>query len=298
MPLYAGIEGGGTKFIVIVADENLKIAEQTRVDTSTPQQTLGAIREFLQPFYDKGELAGIGVTCFGPLDLNRQSPTFGSVLSTPKPHWENFPLYEQLKKWFNLPIDITTDVNGSALAEGHWGGAKDVDNYIYMTIGTGIGIGAILNGKLAQGLSHFEAGHMLVPQEAGDDFKGVCPFHGNCLEGLASGPALKERWGVESALFLPPDHPAWELEAQYIASAIVNLVLCYNPQKVILGGGVMKQTQLLPRIRELCNKKMNGYTAPQMESDPEFVILQQLHDISGAYGAVLLAQSAAYQEGN
>lgn len=293
MKLYAGIEGGGTKFVTIVTNENNELVDQIKVPTTTPSETLGKTFEFLDKFHSNGELFGIGITCFGPLDLNKSSKTFGSILSTPKPGWANCPIYNFFHQRYGLPIQITTDVNGSALAEGTFGGARDLSNYIYITVGTGIGIGVILNGKVVQGHSHFEAGHMLIPRAENDGFTGICPFHGNCLEGLASGPAIKERWKVKSALYLPPDHAAWELEAEYISYALTNLILCYSPERIILGGGVMKQTQLLDRIRNKTAAKLNKYTTPQLYENPnDFIILQQLHDISGAYGASLLAQQA------
>jgi fructokinase len=293
MKLFAGIEGGGTKFITIITNEKFELIDKIRVDTTTPEETLEKTCLFINKHNQNNEITAIGITCFGPIDLNRKSLSFGSIVNTPKPYWSNFPIYSYIKKRFKVPIDITTDVNGSALAEGYWGGGKDVKNFIYMTIGTGIGIGVIIDGKIAQGGSHFESGHMLIPHDTyKDNFNGICPFHGDCLEGLASGPALKERWHVKSALYLPPDHSAWDLEAEYISSALVNLILCYSPQKIILGGGVMKQTQLLHKIRKLTKDKMNNYTAPELEEENDkFIILQQLQDISGAFGATLLASN-------
>jgi fructokinase len=189
------------------------------------------------------------VASFGPLDLNPRSPTYGCITSTPKPGWSDVDLVRPIRQAFNVPIGFDTDVNAAALAEWRWGAAQGLQSFVYLTIGTGIGGGGLINGQRMHGLIHPEMGHLRIPHDlAGDPFPGACPFHGDCLEGLASGPAFIARWG-QPAETLPDDHPAWRLEAQYLSLALVNIICTLSPQRLILGGGVMQRQRLFPLIQ-------------------------------------------------
>ena len=223
--LFGGIEGGGTKFICAVGTSPDDIRREERFPTTTPNETLDkAIRFFKQAEADFGRLSALGIACFGPLDPEPASPTFGFILPTTKPSWSNVNVVGAMKSAFEIPIAFDTDVNGAALGEWTWGAAQGLDTFIYLTIGTGVGGGGIVNGKLLHGLLHPEMGHILLPHDLQrDPFEGVCPFHKDCFEGLASGPAIEKRWG-QKAETLPPEHPAWELEAHYIALALANFI--------------------------------------------------------------------------
>ncbi len=241
--IFGGIEGGGTKFICAVGTEKGEILAEIRFPTTTPDETLALAIDFfkeqIQPF---GPLAAIGIASFGPLDPRPASATFGHILPTPKPGWSNADIVGPLRAAFDVPIGFDTDVNGAALGAWRWGAARGLDTFIYLTIGTGIGGGGLVNGELMHGLLHPEMGHIPLPHDkALDMFEGNCPYHGDCFEGLASGPAMEKRWETK-AESLPPDHPAWDLEAHYIALALRSFICTLSPQRIILGGGVMQQT--------------------------------------------------------
>ncbi|HOO58712.1 MAG TPA: ROK family protein, partial [Anaerolineaceae bacterium] len=248
--LFGAIEGGGTKFVCAVGKADGSILAETRFPTTTPDETLGrAIQFFQEQSTTLGKLSSLGIACFGPLDPNPSSPTYGHTLATPKPGWSGVDVVGRLQTALGIPIGFDTDVNGAALGEARWGAAQGLSTFLYFTIGTGIGGGAMVEGKLLHGLIHPEMGHVLLPHEtARDPFPGICPFHGDCFEGLASGPALEKRWG-QRAETLPVDHPAWELEADYIALAMEGFICAFSPQRIILGGGVPQQPQLIPLVR-------------------------------------------------
>ena len=215
--IYAGIEAGGTKFVCAMGTGPEDIRSSVSFPTTSPEETLGRTIEFLRQQGGASTLTAIGVASFGPVDLQPGSPTYGYITTTPKPGWANCDVVGALKQHFDLPVGFDTDVNGAALGEWRWGAAQGLDTFVYLTIGTGIGGGGMVNGKMLHGLVHPEMGHMLLRRDPEQDpFPGSCPYHGGCLEGLASGPALERRWGVRSET-LPPDHPAWALEAHYIA---------------------------------------------------------------------------------
>lgn len=292
MTLLGGIEAGGTKFVCIVGTGPDDIRAETRFATTTPDETIGKAIDF---FKANGPVDAIGIASFGPVDLNPKSPTYGFITSTPKPGWRNTPIVEPIRQAFNVPIGFDTDVNGAALGESEWGAAQGLDTFIYLTIGTGIGGGGLINGRLIHGLVHPEMGHILLPRDpARDPFTGGCPYHGDCFEGLASGPALLKRWR-QPAESLPPDHPAWELEAHYIALALAGFVCTLSPQRIILGGGVMKQKQLFPRIRARLVEALNGYVqSPAILDETDlFVVPPGLGDRAGVSGALALARAAA-----
>ncbi len=285
-PLFLGIEVGGTKTICILGRGPDEILQQVRFPTTAPKAVLAQVRDFWQQASAVyGPPAAVGVASFGPLDL-----TAGKILSTPKKGWSGFDWRRALRAFFSGPIRIDTDVNGAALAEWRWGAAQGLDSFVYLTVGTGIGGGAMHHGRLLAGSSHPEMGHMRLPHDRQrDPFAGLCPFHGDCLEGLASGPALAARWG-QAAETLPADHPAWQLEADYLALALHNLAAVLSPQRVLLGGGVMQQTALFPLIRTRLRVSLGAYW-PGLEAET-FVCPPGLGAQAGPLGALALAEQA------
>lgn len=287
--LMGAIEAGGTKFVCAVGTGPSDIIE-TRFPTTSPEETLAKAVAFFKPYQAK--LQAIGVGSFGPVDLNRNSSTYGYVTSTPKPSWANTDFVGVFRDAFNVPIGFDTDVNGAALGEQRWGAAQDVDNFIYITMGTGIGGGVVSNGRLVHGLVHPELGHMFVPKQPDDTYAGHCPFHGaQCFEGVAAGPAIGARWG-KPAHELPENHPAWDMQGRYVATALASLVCSHSPQKIILGGGVMGQTHMLEKVRAKTVEVLNGYvqSAHILEQIDEYIVLPSLGDKAGILGAMVLAE--------
>lgn len=288
-PLFGGIEGGGTKFVCAVGTGPHDVRAETRFPTTTPTETLGKAIEFFNEF---DGLSAIGVACFGPLDPHPASPTYGQILPTPKPGWTNADIVGTLRSALDLPIVFDTDVNGAALAEARWGAAQGCDPVLYLTIGTGIGGGALVNGKLLHGILHPEMGHIPLPRDPQlDPFPGVCPFHGDCFEGLAAGPALEKRWG-QKAETLPLDHPAWDLEAHYIALALASYIYTLSPQKIVIGGGVIQQAHLLPLVRQKVQALLNNYVQSQLitQSIDTYIVPPGLGNRAGVLGAIALAE--------
>lgn len=289
--LLGGLEAGGTKFVCAVGTGPEDLRAEARFPTTTPAETLARCLDFFRQFDD---LQAIGVAAFGPLDPQPRSPTFGYITSTPKPGWANTDLVGPLRRALNGPVAFDTDVNGAALGEWRWGTARGLDTFIYLTVGTGIGGGALVNGRLVHGLLHPEMGHMYLPHDRqADPFAGACPFHGDCFEGLASGPALQQRWG-QPAETLPPAHPAWALEAHYLALALTAFICTLAPQRLILGGGVMEQRHLFPQVRQRVGALLNGYIrAPQiLEHLDDYIVPPQLGRQAGVLGALALAEQA------
>ncbi|MGD8402236.1 MAG: ROK family protein [Anaerolineales bacterium] len=293
--LYGGVEGGGTKFVCAVGNQSGEILAEARFPTTVPDETLSrAVDFFEEQMHSIGPLAAIGVASFGPLDPRPASSMFGHILPTPKPGWTNADIVGPLRTAFNLPIGFDTDVNGAALGEWRWGAGQGLDTFIYLTIGTGIGGGGLVNGDLMHGLLHPEMGHIPLPRDsAADSFEGLCSFHGDCFEGLASGPALQNRWG-QPAETLSPDHPAWELEAHYISLALQSFICTLSPQRIILGGGVMEQSQLFPLIHEKTVSMLNSYVqSPQiLEHIDKYIVPVALEGKAGIFGAFVLAERA------
>lgn len=295
MQLFGAIEAGGTKFICAIGDAKGQIYDRIRIPTNEPQETIIEVIDFLKKTHQNNLLAAIGISSFGPIDLNPKSPTYGYITTTAKPGWANFNMIGSIKDKFELPIGFDTDVNGAAIGEARWGGGQGLDSIIYWTVGTGIGAGGVLAGKMMHGLIHPEMGHIFVPHDKElDPFKGVCPFHSDCLEGLANGPALMERWGVKSAKDLPEDHPAWYLEATYLAYAMANCIVTISPQKIIIGGGVMKKAGLLSKIQQQTQKLLNGYIKHELilENIENYIVSPGLEENSGVCGAIALAEQA------
>ncbi len=291
--LYGGIEAGGTKFVCAVGSGPGGIRAEVRFPTTTPKANIQQALDFFRQFTG---LAAVGIASFGPLDPNPASPAYGHITSTPKPGWANTDLVGPVRRAFNLPVGFDTDVNGAALGEWRWGAAKGLDTFIYLTIGTGIGGGGLVNGELMHGLVHPEMGHIRVPHDQqADPFPGSCPFHGDCLEGLANGPAIEKRWG-QKAETLPPDHPAWALEARYIALALVTYICALSPQRIILGGGVMGQTHLFPLVHAETQRLLNGYIqAPAiLEGIADYIVPPALGNMAGVLGAIALAERASH----
>jgi fructokinase len=294
MPVFGGIEAGGTKFVCAVGSGPGDLRAQAQFPTTTPQETIARAVAFFQQQSQSEPLAAIGIASFGPLDPVVGSPTYGTITTTPKPGWANADLAGHVGRALGIPVGFDTDTNGAALGEHRWGAAQGLDTFVYLTVGTGLGGGGLVNGRPMHGLVHPEMGHIRVPHDRqADPFPGTCPFHGDCLEGLASGPAIEARWG-QPAEGLPADHPAWPLEAHYLALALVTYILVLSPQRIVVGGGVMQQPQLWPLIRRNVRVLLNGYVqAPQIaEHIDGYIVPPALGGLSGVLGAFALARQA------
>lgn len=292
--MIGAIEAGGTKIVCATGrgngNESPEVLSEVRFPTTSPAETIACICDFFRRQQnEKGEkLSAIGIGTFGPADINPASPAFGSITTTPKQGWQHTNIVRPLIEEFQVPVAFDTDVNAAVIGEGRWGAAKDVDDYIYITVGTGIGGGVVSGGRVIHGRMHPEIGHLLLPRNSAfDPFEGCCPFHGDCFEGLASGPAMAKRWRVESASELPPEHEAWKLQAHYLALACVNLTVTLSPSLIILGGGVMEQWQLFPIISAIVKEKLNGYLiAPE-------IVPPGLGNKAGILGAFAMALEVA-----
>ena len=297
---FGGIEAGGTKFVCMLGTETGQVIEETRFPTTHPDETIQQAIAFFAPHAEKGELVGIGIASFGPLDLHTGSATYGHITSTPKLEWQQVDLYGRIRSAFGLPVTFDTDVNAAAFGEHTWSAEnRRLDPFVYVTIGTGIGVGVLANGAPIHGLMHAEAGHAPVPHDRErDPFRGVCPFHGDCLEGLASGPAMEKRWG-QRAESLPDGHPAWELEADYIALSLVGLIYAYSPERIVLGGGVPEHAGLHDRVRRKVQKLINGYiqSALILEKIEQYIVPPTLGNRSGGLGAIGMAIQRVGQGG-
>lgn len=289
MSLFGGIEAGGTKFVCAVGTGPDDIRAVERFPTTTPDETIGRVTAFFRA--QPEPVAAIGIGSFGPVDLDPASPTYGTITSTPKPGWRNTRLLARLREALGVKAGFETDVNAAALGEYRWGAGRGLDTFIYLTIGTGIGGGGMLAGRLMHGLIHPEMGHIFLPRRADDPFEGVCPFHGNgCFEGLAAGPAIERRWGAPAEQ-LPPDHPAWELEAHYLAAGLATLICTLSPKRIILGGGVPQQAHLLPLVRQKVQALLNGYVqSPAItEQIDQYIVPAALGSRAGVLGCIALA---------
>ncbi len=291
MPLLGGIEAGGTKFVCAVGTGPDDFRAETRFPTTTPEETISQAIAFFKEQAQIEPLAAIGIASFGPVDPNPASPTFGYITTTPKPHWANADLAGTIGRALGVPVGFDTDVNGAAMGEHRWGAAQGLDTFIYLTIGTGLGGGGLLGGQLMHGLIHPEMGHVRLPRHPNDPYPGACPFHGDCLEGMAAGPALQGRWG-QRAETLPLDHPAWEIEAHYLAYGLVNFICTLSPQRIILGGGVMDQAHLFPLVRRKTVELLNGYVqSPEiLERIDQYIVPPGLGNRAGVLGAIALAE--------
>jgi fructokinase len=297
--LYGGIEAGGTKFVCAVGSGPDDLRAMDRFPTTSPAETLDRAAAFFRRAQtEHGALWAIGIASFGPIDPNRVSPSYGHITTTPKPGWAHTDFAGRVAQALGLPVAFDTDVNGAALAEWRWGAGRGLQSVLYLTIGTGIGGGAVIDGAPLHGLLHPEMGHIRIPHDrTRDPYPGHCPYHGDCLEGLACGPAIEARWG-QPAEQLAPDHPGWALEAEYLAQALANLVCTLSPQRIILGGGVMDQPQLWPLMRTRLRELLADYIAsPATTTEIDsYVVPPELGNRAGVLGAIALAERVARSE--
>lgn len=299
-PLVAGIEAGGTKFVVAVGTSVNDIRERTRIPTTKPKETLEAVVRFLNDCKRKhGPIRAYGIGTFGPVDLNKASRTYGYITTTPKKGWQHCDLIGALHAHAKLPAGFDTDVNAAALGEHCWGAGIGIDPLVYITVGTGVGGGVIVNGSTLHGLLHPEIGHIHIPPPNSPDVLVPacrCPFHKSCLEGYVCGPAIAARWGIKAEK-LSPDHPAIEEVAWCLAHGLANIILTLSPRRIILGGGVMKIPGLLERTRSQVLKVLNGYVAaPELIAQiDQYLVHPGLGDNSGIAGALALGLRALHQ---
>ena len=287
--LYGAIETGGTKMVCAIGNEHGEILEQISIPTTTPEETMPLVTGW---FKDK-DIQAVGIASFGPVDLNRNSKTYGYITSTPKPGWGFFDLVGTVQKELHVPVGFDTDVNGSLLGEMTYGCARGLSDAVYLTIGTGIGAGIMTNGKLLHGMLHPEAGHIPMAVHKDDTYTGKCPYHKTCFEGMAAGPAIEERWG-QPGKKLRDRKEVWELEAYYIAQALTSYIMILSPQKIILGGGVMHQEALFPLIRKNVAEMLNGYLrTKELEDLDSYIVPASLNDDQGIMGCIKLAIDAA-----
>jgi len=291
---FIGIEGGGTKFVCAYGTSPDNLKDRVVIKTQSPKITLHEVIEYIHSVRRKCTIQAIGLAVFAPIDLDPNSSTYGYITSTPKPGWEYCNIVGVLQDVFHLPVGFDTDVNGAALGEYRWGAACGIDNFVYLTVGTGIGGGAMMHGKLVHGAMHPEMGHLIIPQHINDSYRGSCSYHHNCLEGLASGPAILKRWNVNEASELPEEHPAWELQAYYLGVGLANIIMTFSPQKIILSGGVMQCENLFPKIRQKVLTFLNGYISckKMINNIAEYIIKPKLADNAGICGAIALAEYA------
>lgn len=282
--VYGSIEAGGTKFVCAVGEENLSIIKRVSFPTTTPEETMKQVIDFFSTY--QADLVSIGVGSFGPIDIHKASPTYGYITSTPKLAWQNFDFVGTLKRTFNRPIAWTTDVNAACYGEYVSGHGKGLSSVVYYTVGTGIGGGAFQNGRFIEGFSHPEMGHMLIKRHPEDSFSGTCPFHQDCLEEMAAGPAIEKRLGRKGQE-LPAEDRFWKIEASYIAQCAFNTTLMLSPEIIIFGGGVMKQDHLKKKVQEEFIKLINDYVdIPPIE---EYIVTPKLADDAGTIGGLALA---------
>ena len=289
--LYGGIEGGGTKFNCAIGDGPQNIVKEARFATTTPEETIGQVIEFFTPFLD--QMYGIGLGSFGPFDVDPASPTFGYITTTPKPGWGNTNILGMLREKIHTPIAVDMDVVVAGLGEARWGASKNDSHSLYLTIGTGIGGGYIVDGQPLRALTSLEMGHIRIPHDLKlDPFQGACPYHGDCFEGLAAGPAIQARFG-QRAETLTNDNPYWDVEAGYIAHALTNFILSLAPQRIIIGGGVMQKDFMFPLVRKKVQELLNGYISHDRIIDhmDDYIVPPALGGQAGVLGCIALAMN-------
>jgi fructokinase len=283
--LLGSIEAGGTKFVCSVGTPELEIIKRVSFPTTTPSETLALVIDFFQQYAE--ELQAIGIGSFGPIDIRPASPTYGHITTTPKLAWKDFDFLGTMTEALQVPIAFTTDVNAAAYGEYVKGHGQGLSSIVYYTIGTGVGGGAIQQGQFIEGFSHPEMGHILVRQHPDDHFEGACPYHQNCLEGLAAGPALEKRFGVKGQ-DLPVDHEYWEIEAYYIAQCAITATLQLSPERIIFGGGVMQQEHMVQRVRAIFKDLLNDYVkTPDLT---QYIVTPALANNAGTIGCLALAR--------
>ena len=286
--ILGALEAGGTKMVCAIGNEQGEISERISIPTVSPEETMPQMIAFFREHH----IEALGVGCFGPINPVKGTATYGYITSTPKLAWQEYNIVGVFEEALGCPVGFDTDVNAAMLGEATFGIAKGLDSCIYMTIGTGVGVGVYINGGLLHGMMHPEAGHILLQRHPSDSYAGKCPFHGNCLEGLAAGPAIEERWGAKG-IELKDRREVWELEAYYIAQACVNFTLVYSPRRIILGGAVMHQEQLFPLVRQQYEELMAGYVVtPELENLNRYIVPCSLGDNQGVMGCLELALEA------
>lgn len=286
--MLGGIEAGGTKMVVAIGDDDCNIIKKKEIPTKAPEETIPSILEF----FEENDVTAIGIGAFGPVCVDRNSKDYGKIGRTPKLSWVNFSWSEAFKN-SGIPVDVDTDVNVAVLGEVIFGNGKGLSDVIYITIGTGIGAGVYCRGQLLHGMLHPEAGHILLMLNENDKFEGACPYHKNCFEGLASGPAIKKRYGTE-AFNLIDREDVWELEAEYVAKALMQYICCYSPKRIILGGGVMHVEKLFPLIRKKTLEYMNGYIdTAELKDIDNYIVPAGLDGEQGIKGALYLAKQSS-----
>lgn len=287
--MLGAIEAGGTKFVCAVSEDGRDIKERISIPTTTPDETMRQVYDFFRAF----SIEAVGIGSFGPIDINTKNDTYGYITTTPKTAWQNFNILGDVQKHLAVPAGFTTDVNAAALGEWKHGAGAGKTSCLYMTVGTGIGVGAVINNNILEGLNHPEAGHIMVRRHPGDQFTGTCPYHSDCLEGLASGPAVEQRWGEKgSELTSRPE--VWDLEAYYLAQAMMNYILILTPERIIIGGGVSKQPSLLAKVHEKTQQLLQGYVQDPMitHNIDQYIVTPDLHDDAGITGGFALAAQA------
>jgi fructokinase len=299
MSLVGAVEAGGTKFVCAVGTGPESLRARIEFLTTSPHETIGRVIAFFEEQRRREPLSAVGIASFGPIDVSLASPRWGHITSTPKPGWQNVDLAGPIGRGLNLPVAFDTDVNVAALGEREWGAAQGLDTFVYVTVGTGIGGGGMVEGRLMHGVLHPEMGHMRIPHDWQiDPFPGACPFHGDCWEGLAAGPAIEARWGGKGQ-HLPANHLAWELEAHYLALGVNNLVCTVSPQRIILGGGVMRQAGLFPLVQRKTLELLNSYiqVSAITEHVEEYIVPPRLGANAGVLGAIALASGRTVNRG-
>lgn len=287
---YGAIEAGGTKFVCAVgtADENnhVTVEKRVKIPTTVPEETMVDVFAF----FEENPVDAIGIASFGPIDINKSSATYGYITTTPKPGWANYDFLGEMKKRFAVPYGWTTDVNGAAYGELKCGAAKGLTSCLYLTVGTGVGGGAVVNGKILEGYGHPEMGHIIMRRHPDDHYEGHCPYHHDCLEGLTAGPAVEARQGGVKAYDIPEDDHAWDIEAYYLAQACVDFTTILSPEMIIFGGGVSHQEHLFPKIRASFAEQLNNYLkTPDLD---KYIVHCALGDDAGITGCLLLARDA------
>ena len=287
--VFAAIEAGGTKFRVAITEGRDIVADAT-IPTTTPDETLGASIDFIR---GADAVAAVGIACFGPLDLDPASSSYGSITATPKAHWSNTPVLTRVRDALGVPVSIDVDVGGAALGEWTWGAARGLSSFIYLTVGTGIGGGIFVDGKVHHGMGHPEMGHIALERVPGDEYAGHCLFHAACLEGMAAGPAIEDRWGRPGRELAGSDE-VWDLEATYLAQALRTYTYVVAPQRIVVGGGVMQRPGLLELVRSKLEEQLNGYATSAIRSGSldSYVVAPQFGQDAGLIGAIALAMGS------
>jgi fructokinase len=296
--VLAGVELGGTKCVCVLATPTGEILAQERVETEAPEITLPQIKAILRHWFDtRRDIAALGIASFGPVEVDHASPRWGHIGQTPKPGWTGVGIAQELSAGLGVPFALDTDVNGAALAEMRWGAAAGLEDFAYVTIGTGVGVGLIVGGAPICGFGHAELGHMRIPRKAGDSWPGSCPYHGDCVEGLAAGPAIIQRAGMRASL-IAADDPIWQLVGHAIAQMLHNIVLTATPRRIFLGGGVITaQPQLFPIIRRELQASLAGYvSSPELDMIDDYVAPPGLGTLAGPLGPIALAAAIAGQK--